>query len=79
MKTNKSSTLFYCNKSDTIRQAPQNYLIAHRTYNSWICDPDLASDKILASAVFLALFDYDLKYGKPEIIIQSVNNTLTSL
>lgn len=55
--------LIYQQGSETIRQMPQNYLIAYKQYGRWVCEPDLASDKNLATRVFLALFDFDTKYG----------------
>lgn len=57
------NTLVYNEGSETIRQAPQNYLIAHNVKGHWICEPDLAADKELATRVFIALFEYDAKYG----------------
>jgi hypothetical protein len=56
-------TLVFQEGSQTIRQMPENYLIAHREFGRWICDPDLAADKELATRVFLALFDFDTHYG----------------
>ena len=55
--------LSYCSYSNTIRQLPQNYLIASQTVNGWVCNPDLAADKNLATRVFLELFNYESKYG----------------
>ena len=57
------NTLVYSEYSETIRQAPQNYLIAHNIKGHWICEPDLAADKELATRVFIALFEFDVKYG----------------
>ena len=55
--------LVYEQGSESIRQMPQNYLIAYRSYNRWVCEPDLAADKELSKRVFMALFDHDTKYG----------------
>lgn len=55
--------LIYDEGSETIRQMPQNYLIAHKVKGHWVCEPDLAADKELATRVFIALFDFDVKYG----------------
>jgi len=59
--------LVYEQGTDTIRQMPQNYLIAYRVgekgYQRWVCDPDIAADKELATRVYLALFDFDTRYG----------------
>ena len=62
--------LIYQKGSETIRQMPQSYLIAYKNHGNqvgqpehWICEPDISADKKLATRVFLALFDYDTKYG----------------
>jgi hypothetical protein len=55
--------LSFQDNSETIRQLPENYLIAYRSNGRWICEPDLAANKELAIRVFLALFDHDTKYG----------------
>ena len=55
--------LIYQTDSDTIRQMPQNYCIAYKRENRWICEPDLAADKDLSMRVFTALFEYENKYG----------------
>lgn len=57
------NTLVYNEGSETIRQMPQNYLIAYKVNGHWICEPDLSADKELATRVFIALFYYDAKYG----------------
>jgi len=58
--------LSFCEYSNTIRQIPKNYLIAHfdTNKNCWICEPDLACDKNLALRVFLELLQYSSKYEK---------------
>jgi hypothetical protein len=56
--------LIYQEGSDTIRQDPQNYLIAHREDGVWKCEPDLACDRGLANKVFNELLNYDSKYCK---------------
>jgi len=72
--TLNKNTLVYCDFSDTIRQMPQNHLIAHKAINKWICDPDLAADIKLATKVFKALFIFDNKYGDGENLINYINN-----
>ena len=47
---------------ETIRQQPQNYLIAHKLQKRWVCDPDSACNKQLAIRLFNLLFDYDFQY-----------------
>lgn len=55
--------LCYEQETETIRQLPQNYLIAYKRHNEWICNPDLAADKELCNRVFNALLIYENKYG----------------
>lgn len=52
----------YENYSDTIRQMPQNYLIASKKNNKWICEPDLAVNVDIAVMVFKSLLIYENKY-----------------
>jgi hypothetical protein len=60
-----AKTLVYDSYSDTIRQMPENYLIAERTVGSrWVTDTDGAADKELATKVFLALFEFENKYAR---------------
>jgi len=61
--------------TDSIRQMPQNYLIAHKQLDyRWVCTPDLACDKTLATKVFIALLDYDNRYGSAEKVLAEVKN-----
>ncbi len=64
--------LSYEQGSETIRQLPQNYLIAYKKDNSWICEPDLAADKELANRVFNALFEFEAKYGSGLYLLSKV-------
>lgn len=54
--------LSFCEYSQTIRQLPQNYLIARKSGIRWICEPDLSADKELCTRVFLELMNFDSKY-----------------
>ena len=54
--------LSFCDYSQTIRQMPQNYLIAAKRGNCWICEPDLAADKNLCIRVFTELLNFESKY-----------------
>ena len=54
--------LSFCEYSQTIRQLPQNYVIAHISDRKWICEPDLAADKELCTRVFLELMNFESKY-----------------
>lgn len=69
-------SLFYDAYSDTIRQAPQNYMLAVRKNNRWICDPDPSANVRLTTKLFLAIFTiYDIRYGEPEKVIDYVTNS----
>lgn len=79
----KKSHLEYCEYSKTIRQMPENYLIAHQLNSGaikqirpmtpyWVCIPDLAANIDLATKVFQALFDFDTKYGSAQNLLQKV-------
>ena len=62
-----NNEIVYCAYSETIRQMPQNYMIAHlaRGYNSlWYVDPDLAADPKIVCAVTLSLMEYENKYSE---------------
>jgi len=63
-KTATGSILSYCDYTNTIRQFPENYLIAHwdSVKAHWSFDPDLACDKELAMSVSSELMNYDSKY-----------------
>jgi hypothetical protein len=65
-------TLIFQASTKTIRQMPQNYLIAHNESGRWICDPDLAADKKLCAKIFLALFEFKNKYGTGENLLTSI-------
>jgi len=65
--------LIHAPYSDTIRQMPENYLIAYRKNRRWRCDPDLACNKELATKLFLRLFEYENCYGTAENLISGLN------
>mgnify|MGYP003629538709 CR=1 FL=1 len=68
------SKLDYSEYSDTIRQLPENFLIAHRVQGIWKCEPDLAADRELATKVFLSLFIFENKYEKDPInLLRRIN------
>ena len=70
----KKQTLFYCKYSDTIRQAPENYLIAKKDPTDskrWLMDSDLASNKKLATKIFHSLFNFEALYGTGLYILQT--------
>lgn len=44
--------LVYQETTDTIRQMPENYLIAHRQNGRWVSDPDLGACPLLCMSVY---------------------------
>ena len=69
------------NGGDTIRQMPQNYLVAERMHKNsfqkngvWVSEPDLACNKALAVKVYLALFEFELKHGSGEAILKAIES-----
>lgn len=59
--------------SDTIRQMPQNYLVAHKEHGRWICDSDMAADYELCVRVFKAVHSsYDARYGSGLFLLSLV-------
>jgi len=70
-------TLIYCEYSGTIRQMPQNYMIAYQAnagtnYAYWVCTPDIAADVELSVKVFKALFDFDIRHGSAENLLKKM-------
>ncbi len=61
--------VIYQPKSETIRQMPENYLLASKIDNKWVCEPDLACNKKLAVKIFKLLFNHSVKYGSGENLI----------
>jgi hypothetical protein len=59
----KEQVFCYCDKTDTIRLMPSNYLVAHRQYNRWVCEPDLAVPVDMAVKCFKAIMKHENKYG----------------
>ena len=61
--------LQYNEYSESIRQMPENYLIAHRHNGVWLCQPDLACNQRIAVKVFKLLFKHDVKYGPVGVLL----------
>lgn len=62
--------------SNTLRQKPENYLVAHFDRNHWICEPDLAANKKLCVKVFVALLTYENKYQQDgNVLLQTILNS----
>ena len=64
--------VIYAEGSETIRQMPENYLLAHRRDGRWLCEPDLAADRKLAVKVFKAILSYEVKYGNGEVVLAAI-------
>ena len=62
--------IVYCSYSETIRQMPQNYMLASKKNadwgekSYWHIDPDLAADPKIVCAVTLSLMEYENKYSE---------------
>lgn len=58
--------LIFQEGSNTIRQMPENYLVAHfdNTQRCWICDPDLAAKEEFVLRTAKALLKWENKYQK---------------
>jgi hypothetical protein len=71
------SSLAYNKVTQTIRQVPENYLIAqwNDDQRKWICEPDLAADKVLATSVFQKLMEHQFKYNQNgDEVVSSIEN-----
>ena len=69
----KTERLVFEEYSATIRQLPQNYLIAHWKGPGWVCEPDLAANKDFAVKVFVAIMQHKNKYDKTAGFISDIN------
>ena len=62
--------IVYCSYSETIRQMPQNYMIASKKntewgeQSSWYIDPDLAADPKIVCAVTLQWWNMKISIAK---------------
>lgn len=63
--------LVYDKDSGTLRQMPENYMVAYWDYR-WLCEPDLACDEALVVEVFKLLFKFEYKYGSGERIVEQI-------
>ena len=66
--------VIYQKATETIRQMPENYLQAHRISGRWVCDPDIAANQEIASAIFLELFNYESRYGSGEKLLETLKS-----
>ena len=79
MFNKNKSRLEFDSYSNTLRQMPENYLIAHlkeSKFKTWVCEPDLAADKKLCVKVFVALLTYENKYQQDgNVLVQTILNS----
>ena len=80
MFNNNKSKLVYNAESGTLRQMPENYLIAHvkkeTKFKSWVCEPDLAADRKLCMKVFAALLIHENKYQQDgNVLVETILNS----
>lgn len=73
----KKPHLEYCDYSKTIRQMPENFIVAQQEDENtntpyWVCIPDLAVDIDLSTKVFQALLDFGCKYGSGLNLLERV-------
>jgi len=64
--------IVYSKNTETIRQMPENYLIAHKIENVWVCIPDLAANKKILVKTFKLLLEFDNKYGTGENLVSKI-------
>jgi hypothetical protein len=71
----------YEKNTETIRQVPENYLLAWRDskHSRWICDPDLAADLDTVLAVFQTVFTFGGRYCPGETFVNEVRKRLCTL
>lgn len=64
-------------KNQTLRQMPQNYLLAQRINKKWHCVPDRAANKLIVMTLFELLFDeYDALYGDGNFVLKEMHKRL---
>ncbi len=61
--------VIYQKETETIRQLPENYLLAHKCNRRWVCDPDLACDRAIAIKLFRMCLNYDVRYGSGQNLV----------
>lgn len=71
--------IIYQKSTETIRQMPQNYLLANREKMRWICDADLAADLELAHACFSVAFTYAGRSGTGENFAEKATLMLSQI
>ena len=59
----KNLEIVYNKSTETIRQMPQNYMIAIKN-GHWVMSPDLAADPKIVCAVTVALLEFVNKYSE---------------
>jgi len=57
--------------TNTIRQQPENYLLAHYSERCWQLEPDLAANPKFVSRLAVALLNFETKYSKDGLFVLS--------
>jgi len=66
-------SISHCTYSNTIRQFPQNYLLARFESGHWIMEPDLSADKGIVVALTLSLMEHSHKWNNnPAMAIMGI-------
>jgi len=73
-------TVEYNKATETLRQMPQNYLLAFRRESGgrWIEDPDLSADKEICQTLCGILLNFEARYGDGENLAKQVNLQLVT-
>lgn len=61
----KEGKVIYEKETGTIRQMPENYLLAYKHFHKgyWICDPDFAADwKIVKKLFRIIFFSHEIRW-----------------
>ncbi len=65
--------LIYQKSTFTIRQMPQNYIIAwHSLGGRWTVDPDIACNTELAVKLFTLCLNYSDRYSPGQVLVDKV-------
>lgn len=64
------NNIVFSTSTNTIRQMPQNYLLAIKNNGAWHLDFDLACSPVFARKVTTAYLNYSVKHGTGENFIE---------
>lgn len=72
----KPLTVIYSEGTKTIRQMPQNYLIAYNREGRWVCDSDTAADVEICKVVFEVLLTHTARYSSGEELLDMIKRKM---